>query len=315
MKIIFVVNPKAGKGRGIDKLKENISVVSEKSGIPAGFYLTKSIGDGEIFARVAAKEAQDKGEELRLISCGGDGTANEVLNGIMGFDNASMGIIPIGTGNDFVRNFAEAGNFLDIEAQLRGEQQKVDVIRYEGMMNGRYQTRYCLNMFNIGFDCNVVDLTAKLKQYPLLKGSLAYLSAVAGILIKKKGANLSIKIDDEMVHEGPLLLTAIANGSYCGGGVKSSPKASLYDGYMDANIIYDVSRREFLQKFPAYSKGTHMELKDIDRIFYFRKCKKVVITPLDEKMRLCTDGEIVDAEEIKMEIIPSAVNFVLPKIL
>ena len=79
MKIIFVVNPKAGKGRGIDKLKENISVVSEKSGIPAGFYLTKSIGDGEIFARVAAKEAQDKGEELRLISCGGDGTANEEI--------------------------------------------------------------------------------------------------------------------------------------------------------------------------------------------------------------------------------------------
>ena len=126
-------------------------------------------------------------------------------------------------------------------------------------------------MFNIGFDCNVVDLTARLKTYPLLKGSIAYLAAVAGILIKKKGANLKIEIDGETVHEGPLLLTAIANGSFCGGGVKSSPKASLNDGLIDANIIYNVTRREFIRKFPAYSKGTHFQLPDIDKILYYRQ--------------------------------------------
>lgn len=315
MKIIFIVNPKAGKGKGLDKLKDKITSVSEKLGMSAGFYMTKSVGDAESFARMAALEASQKGEEIRFISCGGDGTVNEVINGIIGFDNASAGVMPIGTGNDLVRNFADAGDFMNVEAQIKGNPIHIDLIKYEGILDGRWQKRYCANMFNIGFDCNVVDLTAKLKQYPLLKGSMAYMTAVAGMMIKKRGASLRIELDGETVHEGPLLLTALANGSYCGGGVKSSPKASLRDGLMDVNIIYNVSRREFLKKFPYYSKGTHMELGDIEKILYFRQCKEAVITPLEGVMRLCTDGEIVDAEKVKMEVVPEAVSFVLPKVL
>ena len=227
MKIIFVVNPEAGKGKGLDKLKDEISRVSEETGISTGFYLTKSVGDAEAFARMAASEVAENGEEIRFIACGGDGTLNEVVNGIIGFDNAAVGIMPIGTGNDFVRNFSAAGDFMNIEAQLRGETTKVDAIKYEGVLAGEMQTRYCVNMFNIGFDCNVVDLTATLKNYPFLKGSMAYLAAVLCILVKKKGANLRVEADGELIHEGPVLLTAVANGSYCGGGVKSSPRASL----------------------------------------------------------------------------------------
>lgn len=315
MKIIFVVNPEAGKGKGLDKLKEEISRVSEETGISTGFYLTKSVGDAEAFARMAASEVAENGEEIRFIACGGDGTLNEVVNGIIGFDNAAVGIMPIGTGNDFVRNFSAAGDFMNIEAQLRGETTKVDAIKYEGVLAGEMRTRYCVNMFNIGFDCNVVDLTATLKNYPFLKGSMAYLAAVLCILVKKKGANLRVEADGELIHEGPVLLTAVANGSYCGGGVKSSPRASLNDGLLDLNIIYDVSRREFVRKFPAYSKGTHLELEDIDKILFFKQCRKVTITPLADKMRLCTDGEITDAGKVTMEIVPQAVNILMPKIL
>lgn len=315
MKIIFMVNPKAGKGKGIDKLKEEISRVSKETGIPAGFYLTKKVGDAEKFAKTAASEAYGKGEEIRLIACGGDGTLNEVINGIIGFDNASAGAVPIGTGNDFVRNFPKAGDFMNIEAQLKGRTVKSDLIKYEVMSEGERKIRYCANMFNIGFDCNVADLAAKLKAYPFLKGSMAYLAAVTGILIKKKGANLKIEADGELVHEGPVLLTAVANGSYCGGGIKSSPKASLTDGLMDLNIIYNVSRREFVQKFPSYSKGTHMELEDIDRLLYFRQCRKAVITPLDGSVRLCVDGEITDAGRAVMEVLPKAVNILLPEVI
>lgn len=315
MKIIFAVNPKAGKGARVDKLKAEISRISEKIQIPAGFYLTKSIGDAEIFARMAAQETAKNGEELRIIACGGDGTLNEVLNGIIGYDHAAVGVLPLGTGNDFVRNFPEAGDFSNIEAQLRGEVVEVDAIKYEGVLDGKFETRYCANMFNIGFDCNVVDLTARLKEYPLIKGSFAYLMAVMSVLVKKKGANLKIELDGETVHDGSLLLNAIANGSYCGGGVKSAPKASLNDGLMDINIIYDVSRLDFLRKFPAYSKGTHMELPDIDRILAFKQCREAVITPLDGSMRLCTDGEIVDAGEIHIEVVPNAANIILPKVL
>ena len=315
MKTIFIINPKAGTGKNLDKRKEEITKMAAELGVEVGFYITKAIGDAEKFARLVCKETQisNPDEELRLVACGGDGTVNEVLNGIIGFPNAVLGVVPIGTGNDFVRNFPENADFMDIKSQLQGYTMKSDVIRYSGLIDGKEQTRYCINMFNIGFDCNVADLTQTLKNYPLLSGSVAYLAAIVGMLIKKKGANLKVELDGEVVENGSLLLTAVANGGFCGGGVNSAPTASINDGVMDVNVIYDITRTKFLKKFPYYSKGTHMELPDIDDFLLFRQCKEAVITPLDGNMRLCVDGEIVDAGAVKMEMMPLAVNVLVPK--
>lgn len=315
MKTIFIINPKAGTGKNLDKRKDEITKMAAELGVEVGFYITKAVGDAEKFARLVCEEtkAANPDEELRLVACGGDGTVNEVLNGIMGYENAVLGVVPIGTGNDFVRNFPENADFLDISAQLQGYTMKSDVIKYSGVIDGKEQTRYCINMFNIGFDCNVADLTQTLKTYPLLSGSVAYLAAIVGMLVKKKGANLKVELDGEVVENGPLLLTAVANGGFCGGGVNSAPTASINDGMMDVNVIYDITRTKFLKKFPHYSKGTHMELPDIDDFLLFRQCKEAVITPLDGSMRLCVDGEIVDAGEVKMEMMPLAVNVLVPK--
>lgn len=315
MKTIFIINPKAGTGKNLDKRKDEITKMAAELGVEVGFYITKAVGDAEKFARLVCEEtkATNPDEELRLVACGGDGTVNEVLNGIMGYKNAVLGVVPIGTGNDFVRNFPENADFLDISAQLQGYTMKSDVIKYSGVIDGKEQTRYCINMFNIGFDCNVADLTQTLKTYPLLSGSVAYLAAIVGMLVKKKGANLKVELDGEVVKNGPLLLTAVANGGFCGGGVNSAPTAAINDGMMDVNVIYDITRTKFLKKFPHYSKGTHMELPDIDDFLLFRQCKEAVITPLDGSMRLCVDGEIVDAGEVKMEMMPLAVNVLVPK--
>ena len=323
---IFIVNPKAGQGKGNEKFTERIRTEADKLGIPVEIYTTAGVGDAEILARQISEEVienikceikenikEDIKRETRIFACGGDGTLNEVLNGIIGNENISVGVIPIGTGNDFCRNFPEAGDFLDIAAQLNSRSAKCDAIRYSGLLAGRQQSRYCANMFNIGFDCNVVDLTATLKKYPLLAGSMAYLIAVFAILVKKKGANLKIEIDGETKHDGPLLLTAVANGSFCGGGVKSSPMARTDDGLMDINIIYNVKRAEFIKKFPYYSKGTHMELPDISKILYAAQAKKVVISPNEAAMRLCTDGEIVDAGRVEMEVVHEAFRFLIPQ--
>lgn len=315
MRIIFVINPKAGKGKGIDKWLEKIRSTSEKTGIKADIYMTKAVGDAEAFADLIGKETAGSGEEVRLIACGGDGTLNEVLNGAIKYENLTVGVVPIGTGNDFCRNFPDDGNFLDIEAQLKGRVIKCDAIRYSGLLAGEHQTRYCANMFNIGFDCNVVDLTAKLKNYPLIAGSFAYLMGVAITYIKKKGAKLRVELDGKVIEDGPLLLTAIANGGFCGGGVHSSPYASVTDGIMDVNVIYNVSRLDFLKKFPYYAKGTHMELPDIDHTIYAGTCRSAKVTPLDGTMRLCTDGEIVDAGEIEFEVVPAAFNLLVPAVL
>ncbi len=306
---IFIVNPKAGQGKGNAKFTDHIKQEAETLGIPVEIYTTAGVGDAEILARQIASEVTTP---TRIYACGGDGTLNEVLNGVIDNENIAVGLLPIGTGNDFCRNFPEAGDFLDIGAQLQAVSEKCDAIRYTGELAGEKKTRYCANMFNIGFDCNVVDLTATLKTYPLLSGSFAYLMAVMAILVKKKGANLKIEIDGELVHDGPLLLTAVANGCFCGGGVKSSPLASTSDGKLDINIIYNVKRMEFLKKFPYYAKGTHMDLPDISHIIYATQAEKVAITPNEGTMRLCTDGEIVDAGRVEMEIVPSAFNFLVP---
>lgn len=318
MKNAFIVNPCAGQGKGNDKFIEKIESTAADLGMPVSIYKTAGVGDGQVLARQIAKEAT---EDTRIFACGGDGTFNEVLNGVMEAQagaEIAIGLIPMGTGNDFCRNFPEAGDFVDISSQLLGSPVPCDAIRYSGELDGKEQTRYCANMFNIGFDCNVVDLTATLKTYPLVAGSFAYLLAVFSMMVKKKGASLRVEVDGEIRNDGPLLLTAVANGCFCGGGVKSSPEARTDDGLMDYNIIRDVSRLDFIRLFPKYAKGTHMSVPGVERIIDTGKAKHITITPLDSTgepaaMRLCTDGEIVDAQKIDMEIAPRAFSFIIPK--
>lgn len=314
MRYIFIVNPKAGQAKGKEQYAEDINVIAETLGVPFEVYFTKGIGDAETFTRSVGESAAESGEEVRIVACGGDGTLNEVLNGAIAYDNLVVGVVPMGTGNDFARNFPEAGDFLSVKAQLMGSVVKCDCIRYHGMLDHKEQTRYCANMFNIGFDCNVVDTTAVMKTKPLMAGSMAYLASVATTLIKKKGANLRIVADGEEISNGPILLTSIANGSYCGGGVMSNPYASVHDGKIDLSVINIVSRTKFITLFPSYSKGTLLEKKSIEKIITNLKADHVEITPLDDKGRLCTDGEISDMEgTIEFDVIKDGFNLLIPK--
>ena len=307
MRFVFIVNPKAGKGKGVDKFKNILAETGIRLKKDFEIYTTESVGDGENYVRTQCKKSKIP---TAYIACGGDGTFNEVLNGIFGFEYAYAGVIPIGTGNDFCRNFKEC-DFTDVEAQFNGAPVPCDVIRYSGVVNEKNITKYCANMFNIGFDCNVADMTAKLKQYPLIKGSLAYFLSILVMLVKKKGADLKIEIDGQEVHNGKLLLTSIANGCFCGGGVKSNPYAKTSDGLIDVNIIKDVPRRMFIPCLPKYMKGTLFEADKYTHFASTVQCKNIVVTPKD-RMRLCVDGEIFDAEKVNFEIIPNGINIIKP---
>ena len=305
MKTIFILNPGAGKHKDISKTEQRIKEVCSKIGVSADTYITKCPDDGRKFV----KDYCAQHGKARFIACGGDGTLAEVVNGACGCEGAEIGVMPMGTGNDFCRNFPKECNFSDIEAQLKGKTTKCDVIKYTGDTGA---TGYGVNMFNIGFDCNVADMTAVMKTKPFVSGSLAYFLSIFAILVRKKGANLAIEMDGKLIHKGPLLLTSIANGSFCGGGVKSNPLACINDGMMDVNVVYNVSRTTFLSKLPYYMKGTHVGLKNIEKIISGHKCRKMTVTPLEGKMRLCADGEIYDAGKIEFEVMRDALNFVLP---
>ncbi len=308
MKTIFIVNPKAGQGKDVSTLCGTIQEAGEKLQKDVEIYITKRPGDGESFVR----EYCQKHGSARFIACGGDGTLNEVLNGAMGQVGAEIGVLPSGTGNDFVRNFPDAGDFLSPEAQLLGETVVCDAMSYQEMDRGA-APRYSANMFNIGFDCNVADMAARLKKKPLISGSMAYFLGIFLILIQKKGADLRIVTDGSEQHNGPLLLCSMAKGSFCGGGIKSNPLASIQDGKININIIYNISRLNFLSKLPLYMKGTHLGKKGIEKVISTEKFREIIIEPKGGEMRVSVDGEIKTIGRAKFEILPAAFSFVIPK--
>lgn len=351
-KYYFIINPAAGQGAARELVPE-IDAVCSVAGIDYEIYATAAIGDAEGFVRERCEESLGAPEEsvtLRFYACGGDGTLNEVVNGAAGYDFAEVGCIPAGTGNDFVRNFPE-GNFDDLVAQIRGKASLCDLIHYEGICDGEYIWRYCVNMFNIGFDCNVVDMTARMKQMPLMSGSLAYLASVAAMLVEKKGADLRVEYPPEdgegvgadagalpdasdrnietakgapaasaaagsdnggFVYDGKLLLIAVANGCFCGGGIKGIPRAVTDDGFFDVSLVKNVPRHVFVKLFPKYMEGTHLEEERLKDVIRYTHETSLHITPNKGTMKLCVDGEITEAGAVRFSIAPGAFRFIVP---
>ena len=304
MKTIFIVNPKAGSGKKFSEIFDKIKKFSEKSEGNVELYVTKKRNDAKSFV----SEYCEKNGPARFIACGGDGTFNEVLNGSIACDGAEIGVVPIGTGNDFCRNFKTDESFLDLEKQVTGKCVKCDAIEYITNEN----SGYCANMFNIGFDCAVADTTNTVRKKTFLSGPFAYFVSIFINLVNKKPTHLSIEIDDKEKCEGGFLLTSIANGSYCGGGLKTNPLAKVGDGFININIVKNISLMRFLTLLPRYINGTYLGIQGIDEIVSSLKCEKVKITPREGVIRISIDGEIKDAGETEFKIVHNAFNFVVP---
>ena len=147
MKHIFIINPEAGKGKALTETKPLIErTFSNLPNEELEIYITKSIGDGEVAAR---RYCETESEPFRIYACGGDGTLSEVANGIKGFSDVELGCVPVGTGNDFVRNYANKEFFSDITKQINGKAVDIDLMKCND--------RYSINMLNLGFDSNVAD--------------------------------------------------------------------------------------------------------------------------------------------------------------
>lgn len=311
MKHYFFINPKAGQGKGIDKLIEEIKTTAAELQAEVEICLTESVEDGIAKAREAAEKLN--GEPARFYACGGDGTNNEIINGAADFPNIALGCVPIGTGNDMVRNFPEAGDFLSIKSQMLGQPKRIDLMTYKGKLNGEMKEGYCVNMFNIGLDCDVVVLTNVLKKKPFIAGSMAYLLAVGGMFLRKKPIHMQLWEDDKLMVDGEVLLVAIANGGYCGGGMNTSPQSCMNDGVFDLNIVKNVSHAQFLNLFPKYKAGTHLQIPGIEKVITTKESKSLVMIPKQKDFNICIDGEVYTAEgQIEYGMAEGALNFIVP---
>lgn len=300
MKHCFVINPAAGKGKRQHELGQEILNACEESGVDCTVYFTKDRNDAERYVR----ERCAVGDAVRVYACGGDGTLCDVVNGAQGFPNAEVGLLPIGTGNDFVRNFTPREKFLDIAAQLRGATHPIDLIKYNG--------RYIINMLNTGFDCEVVRQVARIKNNPLVPGKLAYLMGVIKVLIKKPGVRMRVSVDGGEAQERELLLTCVGNGAFCGGGFRSEPYASPSDGTMDVSFVKNITRRKFISMLSSYKNGSYLSRSDAPEIADYVRCTQLDITfPAPQAVSI--DGEIEDCEHLSLSVVRKAIRFCLPE--
>ena len=301
MKHHFIINPTAGKGNLADALKQKIISICNDIDIKYYVHTTVKPLDATEYVKNALVSDED---EHRFYACGGDGTLSEVLNGTDLSNRAQIALIPIGTGNDFWKNFDNGQFFSDINRQIEGEPRKIDVLTYNG--------KYCANMINIGFDCDVVKKSAKLKRHFWIPSKMAYIFGVICTLFKKMGKRMHIEFDDGTVIDKPLLLTAVANGQFCGGGYDAAPLAKLNDGLMDLCIINKVSRLTFLKLISSYRAGTHLETTKGKQIIEYFQRRHVRYT-FDKDTDICIDGEIETCRTLELGIIRNAIKFSIPK--
>lgn len=302
MKHFFIVNPAAGRGNKVDFFVDLIRKIGKSRSLDYELYMTEGIGDARRYVSEMCKVA-DQAEKLRFYACGGDGTINEVVNGAVGFDGAEVATIPIGTGNDFVRNFGSEESFFDLENQIASEAVACDLMTVND--------RYCVNMVNIGFDCEVVARTARIKRNPLIPGKLAYIFGVIGEFVRQRGVSFRCTIDGICQGERKLLISLFANGGFCGGGFRAAPYAELTDGKMDVCFIRLVKRLQFIKLIGSYKKGLHMLRNDCDDFFEYYKCSDVLLE-FDKPQRVCVDGEISEYRSLHMGVVRNAIRFVLP---
>lgn len=302
----FVLNPMSGKSlkkakKSVEAMTNKIRTACQKRDLNYRVYYTTCVGDATEYVRSMINSTD---ERQRFICVGGDGTINEIVNSAPDNPNVEFGVIPNGSGNDFVRNFTNIELFSDIDAQIDGEVFPIDLIKCN--------EHYCVNMVNIGFDCSVVKEAARLKKFKFISPSLSYICGVVTALFKKYGTKMKVIFDDGEVIERELLLTAIGNGRFCGGGFDAAPLALLDDGLMDVAIINKISRFTFIGLVGSYKKGTYLQSEKAMKHIVHKKVNHFRME-FEEPISICIDGEIKEAKTVDFSMVNKVLNFVIPK--
>lgn len=296
MRYVFYINPVAGKGdaqKGIIDAINNYFADKEEN---FKIHITTSVEDTLTSPR---REAQT-GDKIRMFACGGEGTVMTVLNGIIGYDNVELGVIPCGSANDFLKFFENRDSFLNIGEQIGGETVEMDLIKAGD--------KYCLNGCSVGMDAVVARDMSIFKGWPLVSGPLAYNLAIVKTFLGKLGITADISVDGEKPQRKDCLFAVIANAPYYGGGYKGAPDAVPYDNKLNFTLVDNIPKLKILKFIGLYKKGEH---KNLD-CCTLKTCNSMEFSS-EKPIPVNLDGEIVETTHMKFELVKNAVKFVLPK--
>ncbi|MFC1908044.1 diacylglycerol/lipid kinase family protein [Chloroflexota bacterium] len=295
-----IVNPVAGaystrhKWSRINKLLRYI-------GLSFDFAYTEGVGHAIELARVAAS-----GSYQYIVAIGGDGTINEVANGILNSTNpteTSLGVVNTGTGSDFVRSIGIPRDYTSACSFLTSPRRSlidIGVIEYKN--KGQSLQRFFVNAAGAGFDAVAVEATSKLPKY--FGGTIPYVGGILRTLLSYKNKSVTIRIGNR-VENTRILSIIVANGGYFGGGMHVAPKAKLNDSLLDVVTVGDIGKFELLRALPMVYKGTHITHPKVS----MEKATHITIESA-ERFLVHADGELLGEGPASFRLMPSALSIV-----
>ena len=299
MKHIFIVNPAAGGQDNTRKINEAVKSLAAQKGFEYKVCISERPKHAEEIVHKIMKEYPD--ETVRFYACGGDGTLNEVAQGVVHYENAQLTNLPYGTGNDFIRIFSKDGEF-SLENLIDGEVMDIDYIETSKGVS--------VNITTIGLDARVARGMQKYKRIFKQNGQLPYVISIFENIVTPMSRNLKIEIDGKDVS-GDYVVLLVANGNYYGGGFNPVPDASVTDGKLNVLLIKKLSRLTVARVINAYKNG---EYKNYPQYIDYFEAETVTVKQNDKYiMDLNLDGEVIGVSEAKISIGQKKIHFVVPK--
>ena len=311
---LVIVNPKSAGGATASRWAETASDFRAHFGAFQVAF-TKKPGDGIELT----KRSIERGRKF-IIACGGDGTINEVANGILesGAD-VELGILPSGTGGDFRRTLAmptatrEAAKSL-----LTGATKTIDVGKVTFFNHENEQvSRYFLNVSSFGLSASInerVKAKGLLKWLPVgdaMRGKAKFALSTLQEVFDLNFTTVRVKIDDKEEKLLNTLNFCVANSRYFGGGMKIAPDAKINDGFFDVINIGDMRTAKIILNAHTLYQGTHLDLKEVKSVL----ARKIEVFPADKNQEIYieTDGELPGRLPAVYEIVPLALKVRVPQ--
>jgi len=310
---LIIVNPKSASGATREKWSLTASELRAHFG-PFTVAFTKSPGDGITIAERASREGRKF-----IIACGGDGTINEVANGILrSGKDVELGVLPSGTGGDLRRTLGLPLSNREAAVALRnGETRLMDagLVSFQDH-DGETVSRYFLNISSVGLAASVIKRVKSTKIFdwmPIegLRGKANFAMSALQEVIAPDAATVRVRIDDGDEHTMQTLCLCIANSRFFGGGMMIAPDAKINDGLLDVINVGDMSTAKII--FNAYSlyKGTHLSINEVNSTL----AKKIEVSALDpsHEILLETDGEMPGRLPAVYQVVPNAIRVRIPR--
>jgi len=294
---LAIVNPAAGGGRSRNLLGPALERL-KAGGLEVKVAATRAAGQ----AIEIAREAYGRGVR-NFIAVGGDGTSYEVVNGLypqaLEGERPTLGFLPLGTGNSFLRDFSDGGVEHAIESLLAGRSRVCDVMR----LRHRTGVIYYINLLSMGFSADVATLRARRFS---AWGELGYVTSIFLTLAKFNRRPFPVRVEGDVAFDGrTCLFLTFNNSKFTGGTMMIAPQAAVDDGMVEYVRWGPIGRLGLIRNLPGLYDGTHIQHPMAER-----KATRRVEFKLDAPIDVMVDGEVLTLHCEELEVLPGALNVV-----